>query len=73
MRTTVKFAKRTVRISNYYKCICGHNFTRKLSDWYTMNPFNNQSEADTRRHIAECLMLKSKKCPKCDELVKPYN
>lgn len=67
----VTFPKKTIRVSNYYKCICGHNFSRKLSDWYTMSPLNPMSEGECRASIAEKLMKEHNKCPKCNNMVKP--
>ncbi len=69
MRTN--FAKKTISVSNYYKCQCGNNFTRKVSDWYTMSPLNPMSESECRATIADRLMRKEKTCPKCKVIVNP--
>ena len=69
MKTT--FPKHIVKIKNNYVCTCGHKFSRELSDWFTMNPFNNTSEVDNRRYIADILMKTTKDCPKCKTTCKP--
>jgi len=64
MRTT--FAKNTVSVSAKYKCDCGHKFTRKNSDWYTINPFNTNTPDECRKKIREEQSKRKRNCPKCD-------
>ena len=71
MLSIITFQKKTIRVSNYYKCACGHRFTRRLSDWYTMSPLNPMSEAECRNSIAEKLMKETRRCPKCKSVVDP--
>lgn len=68
-----RFAKKWVGITAKYICECGHKFTRKNTDWYTMSPFNPNSESETRSQIGKELREKKRPCPKCKKEVKPQS
>lgn len=71
--TRITFPKKTVRVDNTYHCTCGHKFYRKLSDWFTINPFNSKPEHECRQEIKERLLATTKTCPKCKQEVPPKN
>ena len=69
MRMT--FAKNTVSVSAKYKCECGHKFTRKNSDWFTINPFNRKTPDECVKEIREEQSKRKRNCPKCKRECSP--
>ena len=70
IRTT--YRKHTSTKRGYYKCSCGKRFTRQVSDFYTMNPFNIKSPKECHTKCIEYINkeLSEKECPACLEHVK---
>jgi hypothetical protein len=67
----VTFAKNTVSVTVKYACKCGHKFTRKNSDWFTINPYNTKSAAECRDEIKKEQSIRKRNCPKCSKECKP--
>ena len=67
----ITFQKVTVAISAKYKCKCGHKFTRKNSDWFTINPFNTKTPEELRRDLLDKQSKRVRECPKCKEECSP--
>lgn len=65
------FAKKWVGVTVKYICKCGHKFTRKNTDWFTMSPLNPKSESENRADISTELKKRKRPCPKCKAEVKP--
>ena len=67
----VKFKQHTVKMTGRYKCECGYNFKRNVSDYWTENPFNKLFiEEGSNACDKRCLdnvrdNLKEVDCPKC--------
>lgn len=69
----ITFAKNTITITVKYICKCGHKFTRKNSDWFTVNPFNTKSPQESREQIRMEQSSRKRLCPKCQNECKPIN
>ncbi len=69
----ITFDKQTIRITNTYRCQCGHKFSRVASDYYTVNPFLTEPIAVIRENITEKLRAETRDCPKCKKTCKPAN
>lgn len=65
------FPQQTVAIRNKYSCVCGNKFYRKVSDWFTMNPFNQLTVEESRTKIASALQVIKKPCPECQTMCLP--
>ena len=42
-----------------------HKFTRKNSDWFTINPFNTKTPDECIKEIRETQSKRKRNCPKC--------
>lgn len=69
MRMT--FAQNNVSVTAKYVCTCGHKFTRKNSDYFTINPFNTKTPKECREEIIAEQSVRKRDCPKCKKTCKP--
>lgn len=67
----ISFPKHTVSVVAKYACTCGHKFSRKNSDWFTMSPFNTQTESECYDEIYEQQSNLTRLCPKCKSKCQP--
>lgn len=67
----ITFQKRWVLVVCKYVCKCGHKFTRKNNDWYTINPFNTKPEIEIVADMKTKQGNLKRVCPKCKAIVKP--
>lgn len=69
----INFQKITVSVNAKYVCSCGHKFSRKNSDWFTMSPFNHKTYDECYAGIKNKMENKKRICPKCKEECIPIN
>jgi hypothetical protein len=68
---TETYEKQWVEVICKYQCTCGHKFTRRNRDWFTMNPFVSEPFHVVReRYLIEMKKLE-RECPKCKLKLKP--
>jgi hypothetical protein len=67
----ITFQKHTVKVTNKYHCACGKKFSRQLSDWFTVNPFNTGTPKEISDRMRKALEATRRNCPKCQESVLP--
>ena len=65
------FEKTWVERKVKYICSCGHKFTRKNRDWFTMSPFNTKTFHQCYEDYGKACAVRIRNCPKCDKEVKP--
>ena len=67
------FAQNNVYVVATYVCDCGHKFTRKNSDYFTINPFNTKTPKECREDIIAQQSVRERDCPKCKKSLTPIN
>jgi hypothetical protein len=71
MIVTESYSKIWVEETCRYICSCGHKFTRKNRDWFTMNPFVKESLNIVRERCQEEQRQRERDCPKCGNKLHP--